>query len=234
MSRPTFFFAIAALAAIAGCVPSYAPTDGAVDAGPGEAGSVRDGASPNDAGPQHDAGMPEDTGPASEGGPINDGAPADADAHVDAEAGPPPVAFPVLLAPTFVPGPKSSDTMPYETHTVWVQRTPGHATLLLAPAATIDGNDLAVDDNIHVIVQPRGGVAVDQYYGFWAAQFSCPNPGNPWPPSGSGGGTSPPINVSAMFSNDTTIPQKVTLEFWHCTASGHDPQEHTAVYLIEP
>jgi hypothetical protein len=136
--------------------------------------------------------------------------------------GPPP-------GTVFLDGGGVDPTKPFDKGTVSLIRSKADSTLVLA--STMDGTGhLYVDDNIHVIVTPTGGSPADQYYEFWMG-YPCPPTSMTRPPGGDGGGNSPPIDVSFLFSTDTTKSQTVVLEFWHCAT--HDPVPHSFFYLVE-
>jgi hypothetical protein len=135
----------------------------------------------------------------------------------------------VLLAPAQGPSEVPDGGAPFESKTVTIERiTPGNVIVLSEKA---DGTGtLYVDDNIHVIVTPQGGSPADQYYEFWVG-YPCPAASMTVPDGGSGSGLSPSIDISALFSTDTSKPQQVTLEFWHC--ANHVPAPHSSFYLVQ-
>lgn len=200
-------FAFAALASAVACVPPVQYND-APDTAPIDA--------------QAEA--------ASEAGADTATAPHDAgaDVQVDAnEAGAAPIVM--LLAAAAGPSAPGDPTIPFESDSVSVTRSSATSKLLLSSSQ--DGlGPLYVDDNVHLVVAPTTGAKADRYFEFWSG-YPCPAASTTLPPGGDGSGHSPPIDVSSLFSADTTGPQKVTLEFWHCAT--HTPAPHSAFYLVE-
>jgi hypothetical protein len=134
-----------------------------------------------------------------------------------------------LLAAEGAPAGIPDGSTPFETDSVTLIRHPSTTSIVLA--SKDDGTGvLYVDDNLHIVVEPTVGSMTDQYYEFWAG-FPCPAASTTLPPQGDGSGHSPPLDITFLFSPDTTSSQKVTLEFWHCAA--HTPQSHTAFYLVQ-
>lgn len=134
-----------------------------------------------------------------------------------------------LLADSTGPSDVPDGSKPFETDTVKITRAPNATKIVLAEKNDGSGT-LYVDDNIHVIVTPEGGTPKDQYYEFWVG-YPCPSDSTTVPPGGSGSGLSPAIDITSLFAADTTHPQEVKLEFWHCAA--HTPAPHSAFYLVE-
>jgi hypothetical protein len=214
------------LALLAGCVPQYVGGDEGNDGGPPIGVPFQHGP---DGGPEKpieagtgdayvDAGSPDgttsvDAGDASDGG-WPDGSYS---------------TFPVLLAPMGGPPAPVDASVPFESHSVKVRRSAATSKLLLS--LTKDGSgELYVDDNVHLSVTPTGGATADKYYMFWDG-YPCPAQSTMRPPNSNGSGNALAIDVSFLFSTDTTILQTVTLEFWHCV--GHTPAAHSDFYLIE-
>lgn len=134
-----------------------------------------------------------------------------------------------MLSGNVGPGDVPDASAPFETDTVSVTRAPAAKNFVLA--STSDGTGtLYVDDNVHVVVTPQGGTSKDQYFEFWAG-YPCPAASMDVPPGGNGSGSSPPIDITALFSTSTSQPQEVRLEFWHCAS--HIPSPHSAFYLVE-
>jgi hypothetical protein len=129
----------------------------------------------------------------------------------------------------FLDGGGVDPNKPFDRGTASLIRSKPDSTLVLASMPDGTG-DLYVDDNIRVIVTPVGGSPADQYYEFWMG-YPCPPTSMTMPPGGNGAGWSHPIDVSFLFSTDTTRSQAVDLEFWHCAT--HDPVPHAAFYLVE-
>lgn len=135
----------------------------------------------------------------------------------------------MLLAAQGGPGDVPDPSMPFEKHTVTITRRAGHDHIVIS-AKTDGTGPLYVDDNVHIVVTPTVGNMKDQYYEFWNG-FPCPAASTTVPPLGDGSGDSPPIDVTFLFDPDTTKPQQVTLEFWHCAS--HIPAAHSDFYLVE-
>jgi hypothetical protein len=135
----------------------------------------------------------------------------------------------VLLASAIGPSTVPDGSAPFETDTVKIGRITSTNKIVLAQKPDGTGT-LYVDDNIHVVVTPEGGTAADQYYEFWAG-YPCPSASIDIPPGGSASGQSPSIDISFLFSKDTSKAQEVKLEFWHC--ANHVPAPHSTFYLVQ-